>query len=171
MIETVYYEKNKPFNDGYMYGIQEHNFFHHLVSGGRCLLKLHGDCLNPATQIFTTDQYNKAYGDDEDIDFSKILPKALRQIFVSNSLLFLGCSLHKDRTLQLFEKVIMSNQYHIPDHYAFLEAPEGGDTKSREYELANLKIMPIWYPFGTHEHVENFIQFLAAHKNGDAPDL
>ncbi len=171
IIETVYYDRQKPFNDGYMYGIIDHNFMFHLVSGGRCLLKIHGDCKDPYSQVFTTLQYNNAYGDEVNIDYSKILPKALRQIFISNSLLFLGCRLQNDRTLKLFENVIKSNQYQIPDHYAFLGAPEDGDTREREHELAKLKIKPIWYPHKKHEHVENFIQFLAAHKNGDAPDL
>lgn len=171
ILETVYRDQDKPFNDGYMYGVHDQNFLHHLVSGGRCLLKLHGDCLNPATQVFTGEQYNDAYGDAEKIDFSKTLPKALRQIFVSNSLLFLGCSLHKDRTLKLFEKVISSGEYHIPDHYAFIEAPADGDTRERDHELAELRIKPIWYPHEQHEYVENFVQFLAAHKSGEAPEL
>ncbi len=171
ILESVYHEKGKPFDDGYMYGIQENHFFHHLVSGGRCLLKIHGTCLSPATQVFTRDQYDRAYGDEDNVDFSRILPKALRQIFVSNSLLFLGCSLIQDRTLELFEKVIESSQYFIPDHYALLEKPEDGDVRDREHELAKLNIHPIWYPFEKHEHVENFIQFLAIHKNNEAPNL
>jgi len=171
ILEAVYQEKEKPFNDGYMYGIQENHFFHHLVSGGRCLLKIHGTCLSPATHVFTKDQYDTAYGDEENVDFLKILPKALRQIFISNSLLFLGCSLIQDRTSKLFEKVIESQQYFIPDHYALLEKPEGGDTRDRDHELAKLNIHPIWYPYGEHDHVENFIGFLAAHKNDEAPEL
>ncbi len=171
ILEVVYREHGVPFNDGYMYGVHDQNFLHHLVSGGRCLLKIHGDCLSPGTQVFTGAQYDDAYGYAEKIDFSKTLPKALRQIFISNSLLFLGCGLNKDRTLSLFEQVIASEQYHIPDHYAFIEAPPDGNTKEREHELAELRIKPIWYPFKKHEHVENFIQFLAAHKNNEAPEL
>ncbi len=65
---------------GYMHGRQDGNKFStKLVQGERCILKLHGDAEDHETYIFTTEQYREAYG--EPIDFTRPLPKALRQIY------------------------------------------------------------------------------------------
>jgi hypothetical protein len=81
-----------------MHGMQQGNkFVPKLIKGDRCILKLHGDAEDHDTYVFTADQYDQAYGSP--VDFKKPLPRALRQIFVSHSLLFLGCSLERDWTL------------------------------------------------------------------------
>lgn len=103
------YELNGVEFKAYMHGTQEHNFFQRMVRGDRCLLKLHGDAENDATHILTKDQYTSAYGDP--FDFRKPLPKALRQIYISQSLLFLGCSLDQDWTLELFKKAKEQDEY------------------------------------------------------------
>jgi hypothetical protein len=79
-IEQVYRRDGVEFH-AYMHGTQEHNFFRRLVRGDRCLLKLHGDADNPATHILSRGQYDIGYGNP--FDFHKPLPKALRQVFVS----------------------------------------------------------------------------------------
>lgn len=96
-IEQTYRNVGVEFH-AYMHGTQEHNFFPRLVRGDRCLLKLHGDADNPATHILTHAQYADGYGNP--FDFHKPLPKALRQVFVSQSLLFLGCSMEQDWLVQ-----------------------------------------------------------------------
>ncbi|MEI6150502.1 MAG: SIR2 family protein, partial [bacterium] len=106
-------------------------------------------------------QYTEAYG-SPDFDFTKPLPKALRQIFVSHSLLFLGCSLEQDRTLTLFQKVCNDKQFEIPDHFAILPAPPDTANKSaKEGRLLNLRIRPIWYPVGKHEFVGLYLSLVA----------
>lgn len=145
--------------NAYMHGTQEHNFFPRLVRGDRCLLKLHGDADNPATHILTQTQYADAYGNP--FDFHKPLPKALRQIFVSQSMLFLGCSLDQDWTLELFEQAKQADEYAIPNHYAILPAPEDPQAKQlKETRLLTLHIQPLWYPVGQHEFVERYLQLI-----------
>lgn len=142
-----------------MHGTQEHNFFPRLVRGDRCLLKLHGDADNPATHILTQGQYADGYG--EPFDFHKPLPKALRQIFVSQSLLFLGCSLNQDWTLELFEQAKAADEYAIPNHYAILPAPVDAQAKQqKETRLLSLNIQPLWYPDGQHEFVGRYLQLI-----------
>jgi hypothetical protein len=142
-----------------MHGTQQHNFFSRLVKGERCILKLHGDARDSKTYIFTTTQYDSAYGNPH--DFSTPLPKALRQIYISNSLLFLGCSLEQDRTLDLFHTVVASGDYEIPRHFAVVEQPPSGKLKQqKESRLLKLNIQPIWYPEGRHEHVEKLLTLL-----------
>jgi hypothetical protein len=128
--------------DGHMYGMEEHNFFSRLTRGERCLLKLHGDYDNSSTYILSGDQYAAAYG--EPFSFKKPIPKALRQIYISTTLLFLGCSLETDTTLQLFRQVHDSDEYELPVHYAILPLPEGRKRiHERESFLLGLNIQPI----------------------------
>ncbi|RYG98780.1 MAG: hypothetical protein EON58_06085 [Alphaproteobacteria bacterium] len=157
-IELVYESHDEHF-DAYMHGTQEHNFFPRLVRGKRCLLKLHGDADNPATHILTQAQYDNGYGTP--FDFHKPLPKALRQLFVSQSLLFLGCSLEQDWTLKLFEQAKIADEYAIPNHFAILPAP--ADSQARQLKasrLLGLNIQPLWYPAEAHEYVERYLQLL-----------
>jgi hypothetical protein len=145
LIEEAFKSKGSPLLDGYMHGIQPgHNFVQRLLKGDRCLLKLHGDASQPLTYVFTEKQYEEAYGTP--IDYSRQLPKALRQIYISNSLLFLGCSLAQDRTLELFKEVKDSNQFEIPNHFAIISDPEEEQLKQEtEDRLLAINIRPIWY--------------------------
>lgn len=154
-IEEVFKLEEISF-DGYMHGTQQHNFFSRLVRGQRCILKLHGDADDPQTYVLTQGQYLAAY--EEPLNFQKSLPKALRQIYISNSLLFLGCSLEQDWTLELFKQVKQQGEYEIPHHYAFLPTPESTQKKQqKEASLLELDIQPIWYPANSHEYVEKLL--------------
>jgi len=155
VIETVI---GKGHLEGYMHGLQQGNkFIPKLIKGDRCILKLHGDSEDNETYIFTQDQYENGYGNP--FDFSKPLPKALRQIFIGQSLVFLGCSLEQDRTLELFADVLNDNKFETPDHFAILPEPNGAESKNhKENRLIDLKIRPIWYPVNEHEFVEKYLK-------------
>ena len=143
-----------------MHGTQDHNFFPRLVRGDRCLLKLHGDAESDTTHILTAEQYELAYG--KPFDFQKSLPKALRQIYISQSLLFLGCGLEQDWTMELFKAARDSDGYQVPNHYAVVEAPADVQAKQqKETRLLDLNIQPIWYPNGEHQMVESIIDLVA----------
>lgn len=153
------YEGDKIEFKAYMHGTQEHNFFQRLVRGDRCLLKLHGDAENDATHILTKNQYEEAYG--EPFDFQKPLPKALRQIYISQSLFFLGCSLDQDWTMELFKTAKEGDGYQVPTHYALLAAPADAQVKQqKETRLLALNIQPIWYPDGQHELIERILDLI-----------
>ena len=154
-IEEVFKRQGIAF-DAYMHGRQHHNFFTRLVRGQRCLLKLHGDADDPQTYVFTRSQYESAY--QSPINYQLPLPKALRQIYISNSLLFLGCSLDQDLTLDLFERVKLLRDYEIPHHFAFVEIPDSAQKKiDKEADLLDINIQPIWYPAGRHDYVERLL--------------
>lgn len=154
-IEEVFKLNDVKF-DGYMHGRQQNNFFSRLVRGHRCLLKLHGDADDPQTYVLTKAQYLEAY--EEPLNFQRSLPKALRQIYISNTLLFLGCSLEKDWTLELFKKVKQQSEYEIPHHYAFISTPNSAQEKQQKAaSLLELNIQPIWYPAGEHDYVEKLL--------------
>jgi len=141
-----------------MHGIQPRTtFVKDLIKGERCLLKLHGSVGEEDSYIFTLNQYNDAYGDP--LIFEKPLPKTLRQIYISHSLLFLGCSLEEDKTLELFQKIKQEGQFEIPQHFAILPEPLTKPLKrQKENYLRNINIKTIWYPVGEHDYVERLLK-------------
>jgi len=170
LIEETYLKRNRPI-EGYMHGIQDRSkFVTSLIQGERCILKLHGNVGDQNTYIFSQQQYGEAYG--EEIDFTKPLAKTLRQIFVSNSLVFIGCSLEQDRTLDLFSTVVKSEEFEIPDHFAILNKPTTHvETQAKENLLLEMKIRPIWYeidPDGGHTKLEKLLKYIADCANGRA---
>lgn len=144
VIEDLFRDGGQPL-DGYMHGTQAgNNFVQRLLRGERCILKLHGDAGQGNTHVFTKSQYQAAYG--EPFAFQNQLPRALRQIFISHSLLFLGCSLEQDKTLDLFKSVVDEAAFEIPDHFALLNEPSTAPERARkEARLLQLKIRPLWY--------------------------
>ncbi|KAB7731919.1 hypothetical protein F5984_06770 [Rudanella paleaurantiibacter] len=171
VIETVFQDKLKPIR-GYMHGIQSQNqFVPKLIQGERCILKLHGDVSDPSTYIFSENQYKDAYGEDG-IDYTKPLSKVLRQIFISHSLLFLGCSLSQDMTMTLFKDIVDKREFNIPDHYAILPKHKNHETfLAKETQLLNTKIRPIWYSVGedeNHQLLEALMQLLVDCAKGKA---
>lgn len=148
VIEDLFRERGLPL-DGYMHGMQAgNNFVQRLLRGERCILKLHGDAGQANTHVFTQGQYQEAYGGAAGAPFAfqNQLPRALRQIFISHSLLFLGCSLEQDKTLDLFKSVVDEAAFEIPDHFALLNEPATPQERARkEARLLQLKIRPLWY--------------------------
>jgi SIR2-like domain len=148
VIEDLFKERGQTL-DGYMHGTQAgNNFVQRLLRGERCILKLHGDAGQPNSHVFTQAQYQAAYGgaDNTPLSYQKQLPRALRQIFISHSLLFLGCSLEQDKTLDLFKFVVDEAEFEIPDHFALLNEPISPKERAKkEDRLLQLKIRPLWY--------------------------
>jgi SIR2-like domain len=144
VIEDLFSELKQGL-DGYMYGTQPGNaFVQRLLRGERCILKLHGDARQENSYVFTQGQYEAAYG--QPLAFQNQLPRALRQIFISHSLLFLGCSLEQDKTLDLFKFVIDEAAFEIPDHFALLNEPASPHERAaKEARLLKLRIRPLWY--------------------------
>jgi len=170
LIEETYRNRNRPI-EGYMHGIQDRSkFVTSLIQGERCILKLHGNVGDQNTYIFSQQQYSNAYG--EEIDFTKPLAKTLRQIFVSTSLLFIGCSLEQDRTLDLFSTVVKSKEFEIPDHFAILNKPTSDvEMQAKENILLEMNIRPIWYEIdsdGGHTKLEKLLKYIADCSNGRA---
>ena len=150
LLERVFEEKSRPFQ-GFMHGIQQHSgFASQLVQGSRCILKLHGTFEVNETYIFSKQQYDDAYGCDC-LDYTKPLAKVLRQIFISHSLVFIGCSLELDRTLELFLDVVNSNVFDIPNHFAFFPEFESDNNLEKETLISSVGIKPIWYQVTSNE--------------------
>lgn len=145
-------------------------FFRAIPAGERHLLKLHGNIDNPAERILSHAEYEAAYGspnpsasDQGNIDMNAPLPRILDRLFSSYSLLFLGCSLAVDRTVQTFMRVVANRTAQtLPRHYALLSAPgDGAKRRILDQHLAGANITPLWYPKGQHHSVEEVLQLLS----------
>lgn len=119
-----------------------------------CLFKLHGD-IGPEIHdidrlVFTQEQYDRAYSGGP-------LMQELPRWFESKKLLFLGCSLAQDRTMDVLQQVTSTNPG--LDHYAILACrPE--DVARRCVELGRWGISAIYYPDGRHEAVRVILERL-----------
>lgn len=119
------------------------------------IIKIHGDFKDPVHCILAKAQYDAAYGEAA-LDLHRPIPKMLGGYYSNNSLLFIGCSLRNDRTLQVFQATkVAAGDFLFPQHFAFEQAPEQIDGLiARNSELSRLGITAIWYPKGQHEKVE-----------------
>lgn len=158
ILETVYQEQGNKFDRVILPGNTE--LHDQLFQGGRHgLLKVHGDIgsetIEYSSIIFTQRQYNSAYKPN-----SKIV-KDLRNWFSSKKMLFLGCSLNIDQTIDLLRRIVSLHKGIT--HYAIVECPDKGTAyiMSRIKELRDqLGIRTIIYPKGKHESVQIILEKL-----------
>jgi hypothetical protein len=130
-------------------------------TGKITVIKLHGSIGTPASCILSKAQYAAAYGIDA-IDLALPIPQALDYYFRNSSLLFLGCSLNQDRTVQVFEAIkarAKADLADLPQHFSIEQCPadEVGLIQRNEY-LLRLGITPIWFPAGEFDFVEGILR-------------
>jgi len=123
------------------------------------IIKMHGDIRDPLHCILGKTQYDQAYGLSA-LELELTIPKMLRYYFTNNSLLFVGCSLRNDRTVQVFKAVKeQAGDYSFPQHFAIEQVPERlEDLIARNSELTRLGITPIWFPAGQYQLVESILR-------------
>lgn len=122
------------------------------------VIKLHGSIKTPNRCILSKAQYDEAYG-EQALDLTKPIPKVLQYYFKNNCLLFIGCSLNNDRTVEVFKKVKQaSGDFNFPTHFSIEQAPESlEDLQHRNSELINIGITPIWFPQGAFDTVKEIL--------------
>jgi hypothetical protein len=124
------------------------------------LFKLHGSLTDPDQVILTLDQYRAHYGDKAVIDFERPLPASLELILIRRPLLILGCSLNRDRTLQIMERV--AKRHPSIRRYAIVERPPTLQEFARKMaHLSKCGIQPLWYPTSCHAAVSMLISEMA----------
>jgi len=130
------------------------------------LIKIHGDIADPAHCILGKAQYDAAYGEDG-VDLQRPVPKILARYYSSNSLLFLGCNLRSDRTLQVFRTTkSAAGDTLFPQHFAIEQAPaQLADLTARNAELLQLGITAIWYPEEQYQFVDDILRLAKSELN------
>lgn len=148
LLETVYQQAQCEF-DGITHHLIEGNIISELLTKGltqdrHFLMKIHGDIEAERSLILTKEKYDEVYGTDT------LFKQALMRVFESKQLLFLGCSLKNDRTMQLYREAKESNKVYS---YAFVQKPNDiHKAQERSRELSDLLIHPIWYPEDDDKH-------------------
>lgn len=123
------------------------------------VIKLHGDIREPKRCILSKNQYDEAYGNGS-LNLHKPIPKLLAYHYKNSSLLFLGCSLSNDRTVQVFRKVRegMGEEEETKQHFSIEQAPDTLEgIAQRNAEMAKLGITPIWFEKERYELVESIL--------------
>jgi hypothetical protein len=123
------------------------------------IIKLHGDIQKPAKCILSKKQYDDAYG-AEALDMEKPIPKLLSYYYKNSSILFLGCSLNNDRTVQVFRAIkTQIGDEDIPQHFSIEQAPEDiNELADRNAFLLNLGITAIWFEKGCFDYIESVLR-------------
>lgn len=125
----------------------------------RCLLKIHGSLEESQSFVFTRSQYQHFYGEKGNRS-GRVLPRFLKNIFSGKKVLFLGCSLEQDQTLEILEECAKNNP--SISHYAIIEYPSDPNLQiKRNRQLAKLGIEPIYYPDGEYDSVEKLLSFIS----------
>ena len=128
-----------------------------LYQNRRFLLKIHGDAEESSERILTRKDYEDRYGSP--VELTRPLPTLLNQMLLSRPLLFIGCSLNQDRTVEVLGSVVRNIRSLV--HYAILEQPAERDQfLKRAQFVSNHNIRPVWYPNGKHEFVEKILAYL-----------
>lgn len=150
--KRCYEAEGKPFSEE-LSGEFSEELPRKLAEGKRVLLKLHGTSTSARSRILTSSEYDRHYGEGNQ------LQRAIEAI-CTRTLLFIGCSLTVDRTLSAMKELVQAKGHdNIARHYAFLPVPNSNAEKiARRDALMECNIYPIWYPAGTHdESIEAFL--------------
>ncbi|MBO5463084.1 MAG: SIR2 family protein [Clostridia bacterium] len=130
-----------------------------IQSNERCLLKLHGSTEETTSFILTSKQYQDFYGKPSERS-GKPLPLYLEQLFSGKKLLFVGCSLEMDKTLEILRECV--TKYKTISHYAIVPWITDDEKRlQRARQLTSLGIEPIFYPEGDFDSVNKLLRFLA----------
>jgi hypothetical protein len=125
------------------------------------IIKLHGDIKTPAKCIISKSQYDIAYG-AVSLNVALPIPKLLSYYFKTSSLLFLGCSLNNDRTVEVFKALNTEfGDEFTPQHFAIEQAPEKEkELRARNNYLLKLGITAIWFEKDRFEYVESILRLI-----------
>ena len=120
----------------------------------RKLLKIHGSIEEPSSFVFSSEQYEISY------DEAGLVTRYLKSIFEAKRVLFVGCSIEEDKTIEVLKKCIEKNGDLV--HYAILPRPND-DNKyiERNVLLTKLGIRPVYYPENNYEDVAKLLNFLS----------
>lgn len=161
-LELAYEQLEKKFDQLYAKEPDNQALIAATTNQRSTLLKLHGDIDSPESCILTRSHYEAAYGKNG-VDFSLPIPRKLRRLYETTSFVFIGCSLSRDRTLDVFEKVMLERgASDLPSHFAIVSAPvDERDRVERNAYLLKLGVTPIFYPPGEHRRVLEIIEALS----------
>jgi len=177
VIETVFMQEQIQIDNIVPHSAREKDRILNAIQQGlKLIIKLHGDIEDYNHLVLTKEEYDETYGKEEKgVDLTLPMTEMLTDIIHSKMMLFLGCGLGNDRTLQVIKACTNLR------HFALVELPEETANDDEPYlpklrnengsfipkfnerrkHLANHRISCIWYPHQKHEALEVLIKELA----------
>lgn len=122
---------------------------HALRKGKPLIFKIHGDISDSENIVFTEESYETHYS------HGSPLRQALERVFKDKTLLFLGCSLNKDKTVELWQNIAQAGM----EHYAIIPCKPGTQHEKRR-ELGEKRIKTILYDESDHDAVRVILEHL-----------
>ncbi len=163
ILERVFREAGSAF-EHVVWGSQVDSIRQAIAENKPFLLKIHGDAEERSGRVLTKREYEKHYtpGDPEG------LRAQLARIFQGRTVLFLGCSLGKDRTMDVLSELL--RQASGLTHFAVVEKPAREDELFAKQQLLGQRgILPIFYPIGRHVCIRR--QLASQRPDAFLPDL
>jgi hypothetical protein len=155
VLERTFAEAGAPF-EHVVWGSQVDSIRRAIADNVPYLIKIHGDAEERSGRILTKSEYDAHYGQTDPSG----LQAQLGRIFQGRTLLFLGCSLAKDRTVDVLLGVL--KRVSGVEHFAVLERPVADEELfEKQRRLGERGILPIWYPNGRHDLIEPLIRWIA----------
>lgn len=149
VLEDVFRHAGHPF-ERVVAGPQPDHVIRAMHRNEHVLLKMHGDAEDRTFRTFTGKEYDRNY---------EALPPLQRILYTNRPLLFLGCSLDRDRTLAVLETI----HKEVPGlgHYGIVAASNHVETqRKRRKRLNELGISPLWYPPGEYVWIRELLENL-----------
>lgn len=154
VIKRCYEQQNCSFEEELL-GKEALNLPRLLGANKRVLVKLHGKATSSHNRVFTQSEYDQHYSQTDEL-------KSVIQALTNTSLLFLGCSLTVDRTIQIIKEIVQDRGIEsVPRHYAFLKLRSSDNKNQRTRQLNEANIFPIWYEGEHEECIEALLELLA----------
>jgi hypothetical protein len=111
------HQEQLPFDEKVVGKDDTGRFLKAIYRSEKYLLKLHGNIDEQRDRILTQVEYNSGYGAGT-IDYSLPIPRTLKRVFSSFTVLFVGCSLIADRYLEVLKNTFDAAPTLTPDHFS-----------------------------------------------------
>jgi hypothetical protein len=126
------------------------------------LIKLHGDARDRSARIFTGVEYDRGYGPGGPASPESDVPQIsslARVLFTNRPLLFVGCSLERDRTLEVLAR--LHKELPALTHYAILASSYSvARTRKRRLDLDEFGISPLWFAPDDFARIQGILEDL-----------
>jgi hypothetical protein len=154
-LERTFSEAGSPF-EHIAWGSMVDTIRRAMATNRPFLLKFHGDAEERTGRVLTAQEYDEHYASGN----PQNLRAQLGRVFQGRTLLFLGCSLGSDRTMDVISEVL--HQASGLEHFAIVEKPASDvEFYAKQKQLGDRAILPIWYATGRHDLIQPLVRWIA----------
>ncbi len=164
VLEGAFRAAGRPF-EKIIPGLQTDHIVRAIHRNESALLKIHGDCMDSTFRTFSKWEYDRRYAPDDMRQPN--LSSLAWLMFTNRPLLFVGCSLDRDRIVDVLAEI--HKKLEALTHYAIVSAPyEVPRREKRMQALDRCGICPIWFRPRQFEAVHDLIA-LAVQRSASRP--